>query len=785
MDTGKTSNPTYLDYRSSGFVPLLCKGYHPKYNPGRDYKKAKEPAPSGWNSPSYVPPTLEKMTAWEKEGGWIGWKVPVGLHGLDSEDQETLRQCELLLKCLNIEPGIQNTNRGKQYYFRCHSALTGDDRTFTQSGLVFTYRAGGKNYVILPPTNGRTWAVWKDSRELPSMPDEFLPYNRQNPDHILNCLSWQVNAAYREGHFSGYQDIDAAFMAFLVDCNLAEGQIRHVFQITFGPEYDEKQTRAMYERTRTRINKGDPVLGAGTFMQRVKDQGLDEVERFVRELRTLTGGGRVIVEEWPDPVPFDKYSSLPDFPTDALSGVGQEIVEVVSQVNQVDPALTACLYLASLSTSCSKKSKVDLKSHTETLNLYLCPVYDSGNRKSSTDSAMTRPLYEFQKGRQEEMKKIIQEAQSVFKIKEKRLERLQKRAAEEEDPLQVTELENQARKLALDLSENPVPKSPVYLVDDVTPEKLGVLMADNGERIAVITPEGGLFEIMAGRYSKDGIGNIDLFLKAHAGDYWSNQRIGRESKTMQTPALTLCLAVQCEVIEEAGKNHHFRGKGLLARFLYSRCKSQVGYRRRQKISIPSSLSQSYQAHVFSLMEIPLTDNSLSLSGEAQEAWDEFYTDIEKEMRPDGSLYYLPDWGSKLPGAVARIAGLLHLAEHGAKGLSLPISVNCVNASCVIGAYFKEHAIAVFGLMQEDRRFKLARQILAYVDRGRPETFRGRDIMHHTAISLMEDVEQGVRVLVDRGYIREEAEGVLNKSGPGRPSGKTYRVNPKIFERRNI
>lgn len=31
MDTGKTSNPTYSDYLSAGFIPLLCKGYHPKF----------------------------------------------------------------------------------------------------------------------------------------------------------------------------------------------------------------------------------------------------------------------------------------------------------------------------------------------------------------------------------------------------------------------------------------------------------------------------------------------------------------------------------------------------------------------------------------------------------------------------------------------------------------------------------------------------------------------------------------------------------------------------------
>jgi hypothetical protein len=255
---------------------------------------------------------------------------------------------------------------------------------------------------------------------------------------------------------------------------------------------------------------------------------------------------------------------------------------------------------------------------------------------------------------------------------------------------------------------------------------------------------------------------------------------------MEAPALTLCLAVQSEVIEEAGKNHHFRGKGLLARFLYARCKSQIGYRKRQTIRIPPALIQTYKNHVFSLMDMPFFDTNLRLSTDGQSVWDELYNDVEREMRPGESLEYLPDWGSKLPGEVARIAGLLHFAEHGPKAVGLPISVNIVGASAVIGAYFKEHAIAVFQLMQEDTRLKLARQILQYIGRIRPETFRERDVLRHTCIPTNEDVKQGLKVLADRRYIREEVtRAEMNRPEPGRPSSKTYRVNPRIFERTNV
>ena len=315
----------------------------------------------------------------------------------------------------------------------------------------------------------------------------------------------------------------------------------------------------------------------------------------------------------------------------------------------------------------------------------------------------------------------------------------------------------------------------MFIVDDITTEALGIHMAENNERMAVMSTEGGIFDIMAGRYS-DKAGNFDLYLKAHAGDPWSCHRVGREAKTMQSPALTMCLTVQPEVIREIGVNNQFRGKGLLPRFGFSHCKSQVGYRGRQTKAIPGKIRGDYQKHIYSLLDIPMALDAIRLSLDAQAIWDEFYNDVETDMREGGSLYYLTDWGSKLPGAVARIAGLLHFAEHGTKAGGLHISVTTVTASCLIGSYFKEHALAAFDLMDVDVSIEAAKKILSYLYRYSPATFKGRDVIHHTNLKTMEEVTPGLRILRERGYIRaKEAE----YSGMGRPEAAEYEVNPKI------
>ena len=94
---------------------------------------------------------------------------------------------------------------------------------------------------------------------------------------------------------------------------------------------------------------------------------------------------------------------------------------------------------------------------------------------------------------------------------------------------------------------------PVYIVDDITSEALFKLMSENNERMSVISAEGGIFGIMAGRYNSNSNGNIDVYLKGHAGDPCSNHRIGRKSQSMDAPCLTMSLAVQRDIIKEVLK----------------------------------------------------------------------------------------------------------------------------------------------------------------------------------------------------------------------------------------
>jgi hypothetical protein len=178
------------------------------------------------------------------------------------------------------------------------------------------------------------------------------------------------------------------------------------------------------------------------------------------------------------------------------------------------------------------------------------------------------------------------------------------------------------------------------------------------------------------------------------------------------------------------------------------------------------------------MDLPLELHTFALDKEAHEMWDSFYNEIERDMLPGKPLEPIKDWGSKLAGAVARIAGLLHYSKHKAEAVRKPISVNSVNAACVIGAYYREHALAAFGLMQEDPRIEAAKKVLEYIFQHRPKEFKGRDVLRYkSAFKSMEDVLPGLKILIERQYIRED---IRKYSGTGRPEAVSYEVNPKTL-----
>src|SRR5262249_48807937 len=125
------------------------------------------------------------------------------------------------------------------------------------------------------------------------------------------------------------------------------------------------------------------------------------------------------------------------------------------------------------------------------------------------------------------------------------------------------------------------------------------LLCEQGGRLAIISAEGGIFDVIAGRYSAN-IPHLDVWLKGHAGDPLRVDRKGRDPEYIPRPALTLGLMIQPDVLATIGRNTAFRGRGLLARFLYALPGSKVGHRRAGATPVPDEIASNYATLIASL-----------------------------------------------------------------------------------------------------------------------------------------------------------------------------------------
>lgn len=365
--------------------------------------------------------------------------------------------------------------------------------------------------------------------------------------------------------------------------------------------------------------------------------------------------------EWEDPIPFDGLHAIPQFPLHALPNIGRRFVEAVSAIHQVDPGLPAVIYLAVVSAS-RMGDEVDLGHHKEPLNLYITSILDSGERKTAVMNDMTRPLFIYQKDIQDMYGVEAAAKSSQRRIRANRLAQAEKTAANPKtDPVVRREAEALAEVLSQEIADDPETGPPVLTVNDVTTEALSVLMQANKERMSIFSDEGGIFKNISGSsWGKEG--NFDLYLKAQTGGSYSCFRIGRPPVTMIRPLLAMCLLVQRDVLREIGGNKQFRGRGMLARFLWVIHGSKIGNRLRQMDKISPSLIEEYKQHIFHLLKDIGPDQELRLSPEADRVWTEIHNDSEREQRSGGRFERMKDWGSKSASSTARIAGILHHGE---------------------------------------------------------------------------------------------------------------------------
>lgn len=483
-------------------------------------------------------------------------------------------------------------------------------------------------------------------------------------------------------------------------------------------------------------------------------------------------------QEWPEPV-IPGVLRTPEIPCDILpAGPWRDMVQAVATNTQTPPAMSVLTALAVLSTLLQGRYEVDLQTHREVLAFWSLTVSASGTRKTGVLGAFTAPLLYWEKLLKDRMRRDIARTEAIRSTTQKRIEGLKQSASKAKaEELQAIRDEMEREELGMPDEL----RAPELFCEDSTPETLQRLVSENGGRMGVISDEPGLFRTLGGLYSK-GVASLDVFLKGHVGSALKVARAGR-SVFVPRPCISLCLAIQPDIVADLAGSNQFRASGLMARFCYVIPVSNVGRRDvRARHPIPSTVRDGYKAAVLALLEgypPPVgADNEprpLPLTNEAEELYLDFAQEIEDNQGDGGEYGPITDWTSKLPGATARIAALIEIA---AGGLNVAmIGQESMRAAIRLARLLITHTQAAFGLLGASAEESDANVILKWVIGRQRGEFTQREV-HHALQYRFKDVKvlrKALESLAERGCIRFAER----KKANGRPS-VVIEANPAVL-----
>jgi|GEM_PF-1218014 len=527
------------------------------------------------------------------------------------------------------------------------------------------------------------------------------------------------------------------------------------------PPWSEKELRRKVSEAAT---KGTAVR-PGQAYEDDKPRLLSNASRPLADQQART--------DWPPLLRFDE-AHVPPFPIEALTPWHRVFVEELAAFSQVHPDMPAMLSLASLSTACAGRFHVEVRDgYTETLNLFVAVVMDSGDRKSGVFKACCAPLRTIEAELLARARPAIVAAKQREQILEARLDYLRKKIAKEDDDTARGQLELDAVNAAKGLDGLPRIIEPRLLADDITPQALGILLQSCGEQIGVFAPEGGIFKTLGGRYS-DGVADLDLVLKSHGGEPVTVDRVSRGTVQLEHPLVTFGLTIQPRVLKDLAATPGAIELGFAGRFLYSLPGSEVGKRAAMAPPMSGEGAIEYANKVRTLLAARVpgqTTDPIRMSPEALAVRDAFHDEIEPRLTPGAGDLAVPgvkEWARKLLGAMARLAGILHCCKN-AEPTSVPISGQTATEAVLLSKYLLEHARAAFLTMGTDIEIERAKLVLDWIRRKGCSQFSQRDL-YQAKRKTFEDkatlLRQTLELLEAHGYVRALGD---ERTGPGRRS----------------
>lgn len=419
------------------------------------------------------------------------------------------------------------------------------------------------------------------------------------------------------------------------------------------------------------------------------------------------------------------------FPIAALPPVASTMASAIALTERTPEALAGCCILGIVSASIGAGLQIRSAPNRWTRgNLYIAVSAESGSGKSETFRHAAQPFLDMARQRVESWRTETQPLAEADKdMVEARIAELKKIAGKRMDPPQLTEIGVELRKLRKELIELEVAcQAPAMFCDDVTTERLAVLMLQNGEQIASLSADAGtIVNNLLGRYCKLKRTDESIYLKAFSGDECRGDRQGRGPVMLKRPCLSALWLTQPDKIETLMAEQSLMDGGLIPRLLLCHTHARAQPIGEGSIGIPPNALSDWTKLVQELVETfrnrrePIT---VEPSPEAFQALNAHYNEIVK--RRDAELSDVGIFAARWNEQAWRIAVSLHAALHGGHAGEMQLKLETAKRAITLADWFARQQLQILSGRRAAARGKKRDEVLGLLV-DKPQGITARDV----------------------------------------------------------
>lgn len=423
------------------------------------------------------------------------------------------------------------------------------------------------------------------------------------------------------------------------------------------------------------------------------------------------------------------------FPLDALGVTLEAMGRAICTTERTPNALAGCCLLGILSASLGAGLQVQSGPNRFTrAGLYLLPSAESGCGKSETFRHIARRFFELERKMLKaweigELPRIAAE----LEFTEAEIGKLKGKAGK---------LEGQARKDALrelqdkkaevqSLKKKLTP--PTLTCEDVTVERLAILLAANGEQIASLSSDArGVVDNIMGRY-RDGKGTDEsIYLKAYSGDSVRVDRVSREPISLTSPCITVLWLIQPDKLETILSSASLNEGGFLPRLLvcHTNCQPQeIGGFSPPRI--PAEVSGAYDALIEELLTTYRLADCPALirpKPEAEQALIKHHDELIPRRRVGGDICDVQSYAARWTEQAWRIAVCLHAAKHGVNAASNSLDLETAQRAIRLADWFSRQQLEILSAGRENTKQEKRDKVLSLLA-DHPTGITTRDVLN--------------------------------------------------------